>query len=142
MPCRYLHLSEPWPFGLPSATYGLVDKRNGFTLIETLLSTLILVVGLVAVAKAFSYGIQAGERVRQQTAATAMLTTKLEELKSTEDLQPGRYTEFLGTDYQRTWEVTAEQPHRITVILYSRQPGRSGPFREVTRLSTLIGPGF
>jgi Tfp pilus assembly protein PilV len=115
---------------------------KGFTLIETLFSTLILVVGLVAVAKAFSYGIQAGERVRQQTVATALLSTKLEDLKTAEDLQPGQYTEFLGTDYQRTWEITAEIPHRITVILYIRETSRSGSLREVARLSTLLGPRF
>jgi prepilin-type N-terminal cleavage/methylation domain-containing protein len=117
-------------------------NRKGFTLIETLFSTLILVIGLVAVAKAFSYGIQAGERVRQQTSATALLTTKLEELKTAEDLQAGQYTESLGTEYQRTWEITAETPRRITVILYTRQPSRRGSFREVARLSTSLGPRF
>ena len=119
----------------------VVTNRNGFTLIETLFSTLILVVGLVAVAKAFSYGVEAGERVRQQTAATVLLCTKVEELKSTDDLQSGHYMEFLD-EYMRTWEITADTPRRITVVLYGRQPGRAGPFREVARLSTIVAPGF
>jgi Tfp pilus assembly protein PilV len=56
-------------------------NHAGFTLIETVMTTLILVTGLAAVAGAFVYGIQTSVRTRQQTTAFALLAEKMEILR-------------------------------------------------------------
>jgi Tfp pilus assembly protein PilV len=120
--------------------------RSGFTLAETLVTTLVLVTGLVALAGAFSYGVQSSARIRQQTAATALLYTKIEELKATPELRPGRYSETVTVAsegiYLRSWEVTAETPRRITVIVYGRQSNGTGKYLELARATTLVARGF
>ena len=130
--------------------------RNGFTLIETLITTLILVTGLTAVAALFAYASQSSGLIRQQTAALALLAGKMEELKALDAPTPGRYAEYLavGSDgvaaprdarqatYLRTWEITSVMPRRITVIIYARKPGRDRPDRELARATTQAAQGF
>ena len=107
--------------------------RNGFTLIEALITTVILVTGLTALAGAFSYSSLHTLRIQQQTAALALLSSKLEELKVEAQLTPGQHSEYLqiaadgaivvggpGSGYKRTWEITAEMPSRITVIILGK----------------------
>ena len=84
------------------------------------------------------------------------MSAKMEDLKSAEEVLPGRYSEYLvlmpdGTvvvsepgsaAYQRMWEITAEMPQRITVIVYGRAAGRPGSFRELARATTQVGGRF
>jgi prepilin-type N-terminal cleavage/methylation domain-containing protein len=123
-----------------------MKHRRGFTLIETLIATLILVTGLVAVAGVFFYGARTSARLRRQTAATALLYTKMEELKEARDLSPGKYGEVLTIapegSYMRSWEVTEEMPRRITVIVYGKAGTRGSPYTELARATTLVGQGF
>jgi Tfp pilus assembly protein PilV len=126
-------------------------KHKGFTLIEGLFTTLILVTGLTAVAGAFSYSSLRSRQVLQQTAAIALVSTRMEDLRAAEEILPGWYSEYLvlmpnGTTavsepasatYQRTWEITSEMPRRITVSVYGRSSTRSGSFRELARATTL-----
>ena len=135
---------------------GLMAKHNGFTLIETLITTLILVTGLAAVAGAFSYSSLRSSQVLQETAAVALVSAKMEDLKTAEEILPGRYTEYLdlradGTaalsqhesaTYQRMWEITAEMPRKITVVVYGRNTRRAGSFRELARATMLSGSRF
>jgi prepilin-type N-terminal cleavage/methylation domain-containing protein len=139
-----------------TAAGGTMPDRNGFTLIETLITMLVLVTGLAAVAALFAYGSQSSGRLRQQTAALALLASKMEELKGTEESAPGQYSEYLAVasdgvpaprdarqaSYLRTWEITPEMPRRITVIVYGKQPGRDRPDRELARATTQSGRGF
>ena len=116
-------------------------RAYGFTLIETLLTTLILVTGLVTIVAAVSYGVTTSIRVRQQTTALTLLTDKMEELKAQPTLTAGRYADVpLG--FQRTWEISSESPQRVTVIVSGRRPGSGNTYRELARASTLVGPGF
>jgi type II secretory pathway pseudopilin PulG len=129
--------------------------RNGFTLIETLITTLVLVTGLVGLAVVFSHGMHTSARIRRQTAATALLHSKTEDLRTARELRPGRYSEFVTigpdgvvtsndgpSDYQRTWEITPEMPRRITVIVYGRQPSRFPHYIELARATTLVARRF
>jgi Tfp pilus assembly protein PilV len=130
--------------------------RNGFTLIEGLITTLILVSGLAAVAGVFSYSSLRASQVLQETAAVALVTARMEELKAAEEILPGHYSEYLvlmpngavivseqGTAaWQRTWEISPEMPHRITVTVYARSSAGSGPFRELARATTQRGSRF
>jgi len=131
-------------------------KQRGFTLIEGLITTLILVAGLAAVAGAFSYSSLRSFQILQETAAVALLSAKMEDLKGGEELLPGQYSEYLTlmpdgaaaisepgvATYRRTWEITPEMPRRITVIVYGRANRRSGPFRELARATTQVGSRF
>ena len=61
-----------------------MTERNGFTLIEGLITTLILVTGLAAVAGVFSYSSLRSSQVLQETAAIALISAKMEDLKAAE----------------------------------------------------------
>ena len=131
-------------------------ERNGFTLIEGLITTLILVTGLAAVAGVFSYSSLQTSRVLQETAAIALMTARMEELKGAEEIFPGRYSEYLvltpdgsvvlseppTATWRRTWEISPEMPHRITVTVYGKSSSRSGSFRELARATTMLGGKF
>lgn len=133
-----------------------MPQRNGFTLIEGLITTLVLVTGLVAVAGVFSYSSLRASQVLQETAAIALMTAKMEQLKAADEVLPGRYSEYLaltpdgavivsdpGTAaWQRNWEISPEMPHRITVTVYGKSPGRAGPFRELATATTQRGGRF
>jgi Tfp pilus assembly protein PilV len=130
--------------------------HNGFTFIEALIATLILVTGLAAVAGAFSYSSLRSMQVLQETAATALMSTRMENLKAAEEILPGRYSEHVAVmpsgrvvvsepesaTYRLTWEITSEMPHRITVIVYGKMPGRAGSFRELARATTQVASRF
>src|SRR5688572_28476495 len=135
---------------------GSVKHRKGFTLIEALITTLVLVTGLVAVAGAFSYSSLTTLRVVQETTALAMLSAKIEAVKAADGIIPGHYSETLqllpdgsivvcepaAATYLRVWEVTPEKPMQITVIIYGKSPGRGTPFRELARATVLSGERF
>jgi Tfp pilus assembly protein PilV len=129
--------------------------RNGFTLIEALITTVVLVTGLTAVAGVFSYSSVTSLRVRQHTSAVLLVSAKLEALRIAEDLAPGRDSEFLnlapdgtalvsspGATYLRSWEITSEMPRRVTVIVHGKPPGRRGPYFELARATTKVGRRF
>jgi len=120
--------------------------RSGFTLTETLVTTLVLVTGLVSIAGAFSYGVQSSRRIRQQTTATALLYTKMEELRGSRELRSGRYSEtvIIASEgfYLRSWEITSDIPHRITVTVYGKQPTGRGNYLELARATTLVAREF
>jgi len=133
-----------------------MTKHDGFTLLETLITTLILVTGLTGVAGAFSYCRLRSSLILQETAAIALMSSKIEEVKAAEEIHPGRYSEYValmpdGTAvvcepgsaaYQRRWEITAEMPGKVTVIVYGRAAGRSVSFRELARATTQLGARF
>jgi len=133
-----------------------MTNRRGFTLIETLITTLVLVTGLAAVAGLFSYGAQANSQNRQRTAATALLQSKMEELRNARAPTQGQYAEYLSiqTDgkivvsshnsgpYLRVSNIEAGMPQRITVIVYGRQSSRGISYRELARATALVGRTF
>lgn len=131
-------------------------SRRGFTLIETLITTLVLVTGLAAVAGLFSYGAQANSQNRQRTAAATLLYSKMEELRNARVLVQGQYAEYLSIQsdgkvigvasnsgpYLRVSTVENGVPQRVTVIVYARQSNRGNSYRELARATTLVGRGF
>jgi prepilin-type N-terminal cleavage/methylation domain-containing protein len=131
-------------------------KDSGFTLIESLITTVLLVSGLAAVAAAFSYSSITTSHVLQETAAIALVSGKIENLKVAEEWPVGRYSEYLvvtsdgdiaisepgNATYFRTWEVSSEVPARVTVIVYGRRPGHLSPSQELARATTLLGQRF
>lgn len=133
-----------------------MGNRNGFTLIETLITTLVLVTGLAAVAGLFAYAAQANFTNRQRTAATALLYSKMEELRNAPVLAEGQVAEYLSIQadgsvvvsgdnrapYLRVLKIESGGPQRVTVIVYGRQAGRGNSHHELARATVLVGRGF
>ena len=130
-------------------------NRSGFTLIEILITSLVLVTGLAAIAGLFSYGAQANFQNRQRTAATTLLYNKMEEMRNARPLAAGQYAEYLsiGADgsvgpsdsrgpYLRVSNVDSGAPQRVTVIVYGRQTSRGNTYHELARATVLVGRGF
>jgi prepilin-type N-terminal cleavage/methylation domain-containing protein len=131
-------------------------KDSGFTLIESLITTVLLVSGLAAVAAAFSYSSITTSHVLQETAAIALVSGKIENLRAAGEWPVGRYSEYLvvtsdgdfaisepgSATYFRTWEVSSEVPARVTVIVYGRRPRHLSPSQELARATTLLGQRF
>ena len=111
---------------------------KGFTLIETLIPTLVLVTGLAAVAGLFSYAAQTNLQNRQRTAATVLLQGKLEELRNARVLPAGKTTENID-QYLRVSTVEPGTPHRITVTVYGL---RRNAYYELARATMLAGRKF
>jgi prepilin-type N-terminal cleavage/methylation domain-containing protein len=122
-----------------------MGRCRGFTLIETLITTLVLVTGLAAIAGLFSYGAKAGTENRHRIAATALLQTKMEELRHAPNLEPGQYAETVPhgpASYMTTWVIENGFPRRITVIVYGRDLRRKNAYAELVRSTYLAGRGF
>lgn len=121
-----------------------MPDRKGFTLIEAMITAVVLVTGLAAVAGVFSYSTLTSLRTRQHTTALTLVSQKMEDLREAEDLTPGRYSEYLGPDalFMRSWEITGETPSRVTVIVYGRLSGRRASYLELARATTRMGRKF
>lgn len=59
-----------------------MKRQEGFTLIETVIATLILVTGLVALAGLFAVSVTANSAANVSTATTAQATQQLEAIKA------------------------------------------------------------
>ena len=92
-----------------------MTERNGYTLIEGLITTLILVTGLAAVAGVFSYSSLRSSQVLQETAAIALISAKMEDLKAAEQSHAGAQFN-LGTMYAQGQGVPADKARSIMWI--------------------------
>lgn len=114
------------------------SARKGFTLIETLITTVVLVSGLLAVATLFSYSIRTNLISRQRTTATILLYEKMEQFTYTPltdvlwaaDASDQVTIPEDGT-YKRLWKITGTMPRSVTIIVYARG-------RELARATTLV----
>ncbi|HYR82798.1 MAG TPA: prepilin-type N-terminal cleavage/methylation domain-containing protein [Terriglobia bacterium] len=114
---------------------------RGFTLLETLMTTAILAVGLVGVAALFSYSARANLNTRQRTTATILLYDKMEQFKST-PLDDSLWAGAGGSDevppYVRLWQITGTNPRRVTVIVVVENGGITGRPLELIRATTMV----
>ena len=99
-------------------------RAGGFTLIETLITTGVLVFGLSALALMFTYTARVNIDTRQRTTAALLLNEKLEEFRFTpltdEIWRPGSYADYpvvADTSYIREWEITGTLPRSITMYV-------------------------
>jgi prepilin-type N-terminal cleavage/methylation domain-containing protein len=123
-------------------------RDSGFTLIETLITTVVLVTGLAAVACLFSYSARTNIENRQRTTATVLLYDKLEELKTSvldgTNWTAGTHSDRVtidNVDYVRTWQISAGIPRQATVVIVIEK-GSPKRVRELARASMMAGPVF
>ena len=143
----------------------------GFTLIETLIATLVLVSGLVAVAAIFLYSVDTGLRNQRRTAATALLYEKMEQFKSAPisdsvwvpggslnlAFPAGGYFDYVKLDdagvlnstttdtsapFIRVWQVSATVPRSVTIAVYALKAGMTRRGFELIRATTVVESTF
>jgi Tfp pilus assembly protein PilV len=144
---------------------------RGFTLIEILISTGILLTGIVAVASVFAYTATANLDNQQRTIANTMLSEKIETFRATPltssiwtaggsltpDSKAHGYFDYLGittdgtrvasdTDpwlpYLRIWQVSGVDPRIVTVIVYAQRAGVTRRRLELIRATAVVGSRF
>jgi Tfp pilus assembly protein PilV len=105
-----------------------VRAARGFTLLETLITTFVLVFGLSAIVLMFTYTARVNIETRQRTTAAFLLSDKLEEFRFaslTDDIwRPGRYVDYpvvADTSYVREWEITDTIPRNVTLTVLRLQ---------------------
>ena len=126
-----------------------LNKNRGFTLIEVLMTAGILVCGLVAVASVFSFAIRANATNRQIAAATALLSDKMEEFRSSSLTDP-IWTNTAGSEalviagerYTQTWRIGTNTPRTVTVIIYVQSHALTRRQTELIRATTFVSPTF
>jgi general secretion pathway protein I len=117
-------------------------RTTGFTLVEVLVATVILAIGLLAGLTAFSMAARASGASRNDTVIPLLAEAKLAEVQtmSREDLAAGESHGDFGDSYPGyTWEMTIsdyDEVHRARVDLTIRAP-QSGRTRNET-FSTII----
>ena len=101
-----------------------VRSDRGFTFLEILITTGVLVFGLSAVALMFTYTARVNIETRQRTTAAFLLNDKLEEFRfasRTDDIwRPGSYVDYpivADTSYVREWEITDTVPRSVTLAV-------------------------
>lgn len=123
--------------------------RRGFTLLETLITTAVLVFGLAAIALMFSYTARANINTQQRTAATLLVYEKLEEFRSTSMTDtmwsPGTYVDYptiAKTPYIRRWQITDTTPRNVTIAVFAARAGLTGRRMELIRAATAVSKTF
>jgi prepilin-type N-terminal cleavage/methylation domain-containing protein len=146
-------------------------SNRGFTLVETLVATAVLVPGLAAVTMLLPYLTNSISSSRQITAATMILTDKMEALRRLPltdaalnvggGLNPASpvngYYDYVtvaanGTvttsatalpkSYLRVWQTSGANPKTITIIIYSVRNAVSNRRMEMARSSTIVTDTF
>ena len=122
---------------------------HGFTLLETLITTAVLVFGLAAIALIFSYTERTNINTQQRTAAVLLVYEKLEEFRSTSITDsmwiPGTYFDYptiAKTHYMRRWQITGTTPRSITIAVFAAKAGLTGRRMELIRAATVISNTF
>jgi prepilin-type N-terminal cleavage/methylation domain-containing protein len=115
---------------------------RGFSLIEVMMASGILLCGLVAVASTFSFAIRTNLANRKMAVATSLLYDKMEEFRSAPfadaiwGTPSGTETVVVGGQpYIRSWQITTEVPCTVTVIVATGA-------KELIRATTLVSPSF
>ena len=146
-----------------------MSSKRGFTLIETMVATGILVTSLMAVAAMFAYSIRTNYQTEQTTTGTLLVSTKLEDLRATAlaNLVAGggldaasptpNYFEYVSIStsgvittsavnnaepYLRMWQITGTTPRLITVSVYAQSGGVTGEATELARATTEVSNGL
>src|SRR5262249_26555007 len=119
-----------------------LNSNRGFTLIEALITAVVVAAGLAVVAAMFSYSIRANVANRQMSAATALLYDKMEELKWGSVFSDGSEELTLDDKYVRVWHINTNVPRTVTVIVYARTGALTRQQQELIRATTLIAPTF
>lgn len=145
-------------------------SSRGFTLIETLIATGIMLTGLVAVASIFAYSTRTNMLTQQRSTATLLATSKMEDFRGVDSINTlttggsivpatkvNNYFEYVSLStsgaivtstsdttfpYLRLWEIGGTNPVQISVSVYAQRGGITDNPIELIRTSTNLTNGF
>ena len=142
-----------------------MSSKKGFTLIEAMIATACLVVGVVGVSGMFAYATRTNVYTEQLTTGVLLANAKAEELgaRGIPELPSGGgldrlsptadYFEYVSVasdgavtpstsdatlPFVRMWEITGTNPKLITVSVFARSSGVSGKPVELIRATTQV----
>lgn len=115
-------------------------KRRGFTLVEVLVATVVLTIGLLGALTAFSMASRVTGAATNDTMVTFLAQQKLAEIRLStwSDLRPGVTTGDFGPEYpDYLWRLTVRQPSGehvfpVDLIIYAPEAGRTREIRFTT----------
>lgn len=124
-------------------------SEGGFSLIEVLIATGVLVTGVAAVLQLFIIATRATVDARDATYATVLAFQKIEELRAAPFPQPGGATEHLsargalivdgtgGALYDRRWTVAPLPAQPADTVVITVLVSRRGLANRAVRLTTI-----
>jgi len=95
---------------LPARMLRRRDRSRGFTLIEIMIATLLLVVALLGIVSTSVIVTQTNTFSKTMTTATTLARAKMEVLKNTDYDGLTGGTEMVESVFTRTWTVTNNTP--------------------------------
>jgi Tfp pilus assembly protein PilV len=101
-----------------------VTSPRGFALLDALLASTLLVVGVLSLTQIFALAARANLTARQLTRGSVLAGQKLEELRSSSPRVPSDGVDRIE-EFTRRWSVVplAADPSRTAVIQVSVTPG-------------------
>jgi prepilin-type N-terminal cleavage/methylation domain-containing protein len=115
-------------------------KQRGFTLVEVVVATVLLTIGLLGALTAFSMASRVTGAATNDTMVTFLAQQKLAELGVSNwwDLRPGVTTGDFGPEYpDYLWRLTVRPPTSqhvfpVDLIIYAPEAGRTREIRFTT----------
>jgi prepilin-type N-terminal cleavage/methylation domain-containing protein len=136
------------------------QSTRGFTLLETLIATLVMATGLLAAGHIFWFTVRTNVTNRQRSTATLLLSEKLERLRGASirhqiwepggslnpDAPAAGYFDYASSPaapggtgpsfreaYLRLWDISGTDPRSVTVVVYVERGGMQGQRVELAR---------
>jgi prepilin-type N-terminal cleavage/methylation domain-containing protein len=119
-----------------------MGNGRGFSLVEVLVSMLLVLTGLLALGHTLGKSIQANYRTSQEAHAIAYAQQKVEFLKTVpfahSDLSTGTHTDTPASGFTRTWTVTTSGNEKaIRLTLTRLVPSQTQPVSVVLALQRI-----
>lgn len=127
-------------------------RQRGFTILESLIALVIILVGILAITRLQTTQISAGASSKQRTEATLLAQQVIENFRAYTTIATSvgatAYADIAtgsdavaaaGTNYARTWTVTAKTGPEHKLIVVTVNWPASGKTEAVT-LTTIIAP--
>ena len=127
--------SGPWPFGgaewkgpakregsiRPTLARCVGSSRRGYTLIEVVVATAILAVGLTALVRGFASGLNSMRVTENRAMAVELARQKLAEITAMSDPIQGTNNGDVAEPWQRfRWETEVEPTEEFPSLMYAR----------------------
>ncbi len=136
-----------------------IFRSNGFTLLETVIATAILITASVAIASLFAFSTRSNLTNGERTVASILVADKIEQLKSLPlsavewsaggGLNPTSpipgFSDFVqpaneSAPYLRLWQITGNRSRTVTVAVFAREHGSGLAPIELVRATTTVSP--
>jgi type II secretory pathway pseudopilin PulG len=125
-----------------------VERQGGFSLVEVLVATGLLIAGIAAVLQLFVIATHAILDARDTTYATVLAAQKLEELRAAPFPSPDEATEYLSARgarlldrteavYERRWIVAPLPAQPADTVVLTVRVWRRGVTHPAVRLTTV-----